>query len=164
MRSVLVIKCFQILLSILTLQNKHSLLFGCVTHLGIVIGKMLGMERLFYIKEKQGMQTSQMLSSILGFWKGAHGRGVGCRGWVWVVHHSGILKQSQSWLSIPARAPPLQARQALCCVPCSGPRVESNFAQEASGWTLFYFVLPLFGIHSSSLVPVAHSAYRGRTL
>lgn len=168
MRSVLVIKCFQILLSILTLQNKHSLLFGCVTHLGIVIGKMLGMERLFYIKEKQGMQTSQMLSSILGFWKGAHGRGVGCRGWdvgggcEWSITLVSLNKVRADSLFLQEHPP--QTRQALCCVPCSGPRVESNFAQEASGWTLFYFVLPLFGIHSSSLVPVAHSAYRGRTL
>lgn len=75
MRAILVIKHFQILLSILTLQNKCSLLFGCVTHLGIVIGKMSGTGRLFYIKEKQGMQTRQMLSSISGFWKGAHSRG-----------------------------------------------------------------------------------------
>lgn len=58
------------------LQNKHSLLFGRVTYLGIVIGKMLGMERLFYIKEKQGLQTSQMLSSTSGFWKGSHRSGV----------------------------------------------------------------------------------------
>ena len=75
MRSILVIKSSQTILSISMLQNKHSLLFGCVTHLGIVIGKMLGMDRLFYIKEKQGMQTSQMLSSISGVWKGAHRSG-----------------------------------------------------------------------------------------
>jgi hypothetical protein len=65
------------------LQNKHSLLFGCVTHLGIVIGKMLGMDRLFYIKEKQGMQTSQMLSSISGVWKGAHRSGEKDRSTLW---------------------------------------------------------------------------------
>lgn len=82
MRSILVIKCFQAILSISTLQNKHSLLFGCVTHLGIVIGKMLGMERLFYIKEKQGMQTSQirLLERSPLLW--------GER----LVQHSGILK------------------------------------------------------------------------
>lgn len=125
MRSILVIKCFQILLSSLTLQNKHALLFGCAAHLGIVIGKMLGMERLFYIKEKQGMQTSQMLSSISGFWKGAHGRGGGE-----LVQCFGFLKQSQNWLSIPGRVPS-KGRQTLCWVPCSGSRVESNFAQEA---------------------------------
>lgn len=124
MRSILVIKCFQTILSISTLQNKHSLLFGCVTHLGIVIGKMLGMERLFYIKEKQGMHTSQigLLERSPLQW--------GER----LVQHSGILKVRvvlYSWESTQ------QLRQALHWVPCGGFRVKCRFAQEASGWTPF---------------------------
>lgn len=110
MRSILVIKCFQIILSISTLQNKHSLLFGRVTHLGIVIGKMLGMERLFYIKEKQGMQTMQMLSSTSGFWKGA--RHSGARDW-----HS-ILVSSKSELVLYSckSNPTSEAGTALCAM------------------------------------------------
>lgn len=76
-----------------------------------------------------------------------------------LVQHFGFLKQSQNWLSIPGRGPP-QARQALCWVPCSDFRGRKQLCSGSLDWSLFYLVLSLFGIHSSSLVPVAHSAYR----